>query len=185
MRKCIDEGSLQAWSDGELEANAAADVAAHLHSCIRCGEAARALEVESVILAQALSAEFVEAIPTERLRQRVEFAVTSELQGTPMPTIKGSWVNAVRNSFPSFRLLAYASIAAAILIAGIVLLVNMREERSTPSVEKIKPTEVVAPGIQRIPEPPREDIASGPSRRRALRRPKPVRSRPASEPDAT
>ena len=97
MRKCIDEGTLQAWFDGELDANAAADVAAHLHSCIHCGEAARTLEVENLILSQGLSAEFVEAVPTERLRQRVKSAVASGLQVTTVPTINGSWVNRVRN----------------------------------------------------------------------------------------
>ena len=82
MRKCIDEGTLQAWFDGELDANAAADVTAHLHSCIHCGEAARTLEVENLILSQGLSAEFVEAVPTERLRQRVQSAAASGLQVT-------------------------------------------------------------------------------------------------------
>ena len=184
MRKCIDEGTLQAWFDGELDANAAADVAVHLHSCIHCGEVARTLEVENLILSQGLSAEFVEAVPTERLRQRVKSAVASGLQVTTAPTINGSWVNAVRNSFPSFRVVAYASIATAILIGAIFLAVNLRKERSAPSVEKVKPTEVVAPKPQTTPELPREAVASGPSRRLAPLRPKPSRSRRTSEPDA-
>ena len=183
MRKCIDEGTLQAWFDGELDANAAAEVAAHLHSCIHCGEAARELEVENLILSQGLSAEFVEAVPTQRLRQRVKSAIDSGLQGTAS-TIKGSWVNAVHNLFPSFRAVAYASIAAAILIAGIFLAVNLRKERSAPSVKKVEPKEVVAPKPQTTPEPPREAVASGPSRTLVPLRPKPSRSRRTSEPDA-
>lgn len=75
MRKCIDEGMLQAWFDDELDANTAADVAAHLHGCIHCAEAARTLEAENLIVSQALSAEFDEAVPTESLRQRVKAAV--------------------------------------------------------------------------------------------------------------
>lgn len=184
MRKCIDEGTLQAWFDGELDANAAADVAAHLHSCIHCGIAARTLEAENLILSQALSAEFVEAVPTERLRQRVKSAAASGLQVTTVPTIDGSWVNPVRNLFPSLRAVAYASIAAAILIAGIFLAVNLRKERSAPPVEKVKLTEVIAPKHQPTPEPPREAVAGGPSRTPAPLRPKPSRSRPTSEPDA-
>lgn len=184
MRKCFDEGTLQAWFDGELEGNAAADVAAHLHSCIHCGEAARTLEVENLILSQGLSAEFVEAVPTERLRQRVKSAVASGLPVTSGPTINASWVNAVRNLLPSFRVVAYASIAAAILIAGVFLAVNLRKERSGPSVEKVKPSEVVAPKPQTIPGPPREAVANGPSRTPAPLRPRPSRKRRASEPDA-
>ena len=184
MRKCTDEGTLQAWFDGELDANAGANVAAHLHSCIHCGEAARTLEVENLILSQGLSAEFVEAVPTERLRQRVQSAAASELPVTNGPAINGSWVNAVRNLFPSFRPVAYASIGAAILIAGIFLAVNLRKERSAPSVEKVKPTEVVAPKPQTIPDPPRDAVASVPSRAPALMRPKLLRKRRTSEPDA-
>lgn len=184
MKKCIDEGTLQAWFDGELDANAAAGVAVHLHSCIHCGEAVRTLEVENLILSQGLSAEFLEAVPTERLRQRVQSAAASGLQVTTVPTINGLWVNATRNLFPSVRAVAYASIGAAILISGIFLAVNLRKERSAPSVEIVKPTEVIAPKPQTIPEPPREAVASGPSRTPAPLRPKTPRKRRTSEPDA-
>src|SRR5688500_11313846 len=184
MRKCIDEGTLQAWFDGELDANAAAHVAAHVHICIHCGVAARTVEVENLILSQGLSAEFVEAVPTERLRQRVKSAAASGLQVTTVPPINGSWVDAVRNLFPSLRAVAYASIAAAILIAGIFLAVNLRKERSAPPVETVKAPEVVAPEPQPTHEPPREAVASGPSRKLAPLRPRPSRSRGTSEPDA-
>lgn len=183
MRKCIDEGMLQAWFDDELDANTAADVAAHLHGCIHCVEAARTLEVENLIVSQGLSAEFDEAVPTERLRQRVKAAVAG-LQVTTVPTTNRSLVNAVRNLFPSFRLVAYASIAAAILIAGIFLAVNLRRERSAPSAGNVNPKEVVAPAPQTSPEPPREVLAGGPSKMPAPPRPKPSRKRRASEPDA-
>jgi hypothetical protein len=191
MRKCIDEGMLQAWFDDELDANTAADVAAHLHGCIHCEQAARTLEVENLIVSQALSAEFDEAVPTERLRQRVKAAVAG-LQVTTVPATnrtKLSPVNAVRNLFPSFRLVAYASIAAAILIAGIFLAVNLRKERSAPSAGNVNPKEVVAPrpqspSPQMSPEPVPEVLAGGPSKTPALPRPKPSRKRRASEPDA-
>lgn len=186
MRKCIDEGMLQAWFDDELDANTAADVAAHLHDCIHCAEAARTLEVENLIVSQGLSAVFGEAVPTERLRQRVEAAVAG-LQVATLPTTSRtnrSVVNAVRNLFPSFRVVAYASIAAAILIAGIFLAVNLRKERSAPSAGNVYPKEVVTPGPQTSPEPPREVVAGGPSKTPAPPRPKPSRKRRASEPDA-
>ena len=184
MRKCIDEGTFQAWFDGELDANTAADVAAHLHGCLHCGEAARTLEVENQILSQGLSAEFIEAVSTERLHQRIKAAAASGLQVATVPTTNRSRVIAVRKLFPSLRVVAYGSIAAAILITGILLGVNRRNERSEPSAEKIKTKEVVAPKPQTIPEPPREAIASGPSRTLAPVRPKPSRSRRIYEPDA-
>ncbi|HSS21013.1 MAG TPA: zf-HC2 domain-containing protein [Pyrinomonadaceae bacterium] len=192
MRKCIDEGLLQAWFDDELDATTASQVAAHLHGCVQCGEAAQTLEAENLIVSQALS-EFSEAVPTERLRQRVEAAVAG-LQVTTSPTTnrtnRTNWalVHAVRNLFPSFRVVAYASIAAAILIAGILLAVNLRKESPAPLAEKGSPKEGVAPGVQApspqmSPEPEREIVAGGPSRTVAPPRPKPFRKRRAAEPD--
>ncbi|HVQ39008.1 MAG TPA: hypothetical protein VMS31_15835 [Pyrinomonadaceae bacterium] len=194
MRKCIDEGMLQAWFDHELDAKRTADVAAHLHDCVHCVEAARTLEVENLIVSQGLSANFGEAIPTERLRQRVEAAVAG-LQVTTLPVTNRtnrtnrSWVNAVRNLFPSFRVVAYASIAAAILVAGIFLAVDFRKEGSAPSAGNANPKEVVAPrpqapSPQTSPEPPREVVAGGPSQTPAPPRPKPSRKRRASEPES-
>ena len=184
MKRCIDEGTLQAWFDGELDATAAADVAAHLHSCIQCGEAARTLEAENLILSQGLSAESAEAVPTERLRQRIKSATASGLQGTNAPTIAAPWINAVRSFFPPFRAVAYASIAAAILVAGILLTVDLRKEGSAPSVAKVKPTEVVSPKPQTTRQPPPEVVASAPSGTLRPLRPRPSRSRRISEPDA-
>ena len=54
MRNCIDEGVLQTWFDGELTANEAANITAHLHECARCAEGARTLEAENLILSEGL-----------------------------------------------------------------------------------------------------------------------------------
>jgi len=187
MIKCIDEGTLQAWFDDELDANTAANVAAHLHACIHCAEAAQTLEVENLIVSQGLSAEFGEAVPTERLRQRVEAAV-AKLNVTTVPATNRSLVNVVRNFFPSFRVVAYASIAAAMLIAGVFLVVNLRTERPAPSAGNVNPKQVVAPGSPapspQSPEPQREVVAVEPSKTPAPPRPKAFRKRRASEPDA-
>src|SRR5207248_8641334 len=54
MKNCINEGALQAWFDGELDADEAANVAAHLNACLQCAEAARAVEAENLILSEGL-----------------------------------------------------------------------------------------------------------------------------------
>jgi hypothetical protein len=48
------------------------------------------LEAENLMLAESLSAEFAAAIPTERLRQRVDAAVAG-LQVASMAPVKRSW----------------------------------------------------------------------------------------------
>jgi len=128
MRNCIDEGTLQAWFDGELDANAAANVTTHLNTCVPCAESARTLQAENSILAEALTAEFNGVVPSERLRERVDAAVAG-LQVGGAPPASRSWSSAFRNLLPSFRVLAYASATAAILLAGSLALVYLKTDQ--------------------------------------------------------
>ena len=130
MRNCVDEGTLQAWFDGELDANAAANVTAHLHSCVPCAEAAHTLEAENLILSEGLSSEFAAAIPTERLRQRVNAAVAG-MQVAGAAPVNRSWWSALSDLLPSFRVLAYASATAAVLLAGWLALVYLKRDQPT------------------------------------------------------
>jgi len=75
MKECLDEGTLQGYFDGELSAGAAERVAAHLAACMRCTEAARAVQSEMSLLATALQPEFAVSVPTEWLRGRIEDAI--------------------------------------------------------------------------------------------------------------
>jgi len=177
MRNCIDEGTLQAWFDGELAANAAAEVTTHLNACAQCAEAARAVESENTILTEGLAAEFAEAVPTERLRERVEAAVAG-LQVRPVAS--QSWIHAVRDFFPSVRLLAYASATAAILLAGLLAVVYVRKKPASPIVqnpvshqspvtEKAPPQQVTGPVALKQPTAPSKRV------------PRSIKRNPASE----
>lgn len=177
MRKCIDEGTLQAWFDRELDANAAANVVAHLHACVECAKAAETVERESLILSQGLSAEFSGRIPDERLRHLVETAVAG-LQAASMPTPKPSWTSAVRGLFPSFRVLAYGSTIAAILIGGFFLIGYRKKDNPAPPSSQANSPAIIQPTGQTAPEPRPENVAykqpKSPSRpRRAVRKPAP------------
>lgn len=184
MSKCINEETLQAWFDAELDTNTAAGIAAHLRACVGCSAMARTLKVENEILSQGLAAEFAEEIPTERLRQCVEKAVTG-LPVASVHTTKQSWSSVIRNLLPSFPVAAYASIAAAILIAGIFLAVNLRKEKPSPPVATVTPKEIVAPQPQVSPEAPRQVVAYAAPKTVAPVRAKPIRTKPTSEPNAT
>jgi len=125
MRNCIDEGTLQAWFDGELAANPAADVTRHLGHCASCADAARILAAENSVLSEGLTAEFAEGVPTERLRERVDAAVAG-LRFANASVPKRSWSDALRDLFPSVRVLAYASATATILLAAALLVVYLK-----------------------------------------------------------
>ena len=128
MRNCVHEETLQAWFDGELNAKEAAKVAAHVNLCVSCAEAARAIETENLMVAEALANEFAEAVPTDRLRQRVNAALAA-LHQSGLPAVRQSRWLAAFESFVSFRSLAYAAMVATVLFAGLFGLVYLRKEK--------------------------------------------------------
>jgi hypothetical protein len=179
MRNCIDEGTLQSWFDGELDANSAAHVTTHLNACARCAEAARTLEAENLILSEGLSAEFAAAIPTERLRQKVDAAVAG-LQVANAPAVKRSWMSAVRDLLPSFRVFSYASATAAILLIGSLTLVYLKrdEPRGLAAKDRLPDIALVTPKGGEVVKP----TVMKSSDALPLREVKPLkRNRPAEE----
>ena len=83
MKNCIDEGILQAWFDGELPANEAASIAAHVNKCAVCSDTATAVEAESLALREALAPEFAANVPSGRLRERVDSAIAAQHRARP------------------------------------------------------------------------------------------------------
>ena len=134
MRECIDEGILQSYFDGELFGQMAEGVATHLASCASCARAASELESESLLLSEALKAEFALSVPTERLRHRVDVAIAgldamprqatlaSYAGGTvAVPVVRG-WVQSIAELFTLSpqRAFGYAGLVAVILFAMVV-----------------------------------------------------------------
>ena len=75
METCLDEGTLQAYLDGELSLDASNDVAAHLSACASCTEAAHAAEQELALFSTAYAPAFSAPVPTEKLRARLDEAI--------------------------------------------------------------------------------------------------------------
>ena len=183
MRDCITEATLQAWFDGELPADAAANVTAHLNLCLQCAEAARTVEAENQTLSAALAAEFAAPIPTERLRQRVETAVAA-IHHPSMPTVsQPRW--RISELFVSFRGLAYASVAAMVLLAGFVGLVYLKKQKVPVSAVKNDSAGNVA-AMPKPPaeQPPAELIPAVPPKTTTVHVSKVTRRTRPSEPDA-
>lgn len=157
MKECVDEGTLQAWFDGEVEPEVTASIASHLASCRACTQAARVVESESLLLSDALEAEFAESIPTERLRNQVEAAITPHRTANPVRSWPSARIASLKPSrnlfFPApQRALSYAGLAAIILstILGVIYLqrgkvtpVARNESTNTPTTP---PPEAASPG---------------------------------------
>lgn len=191
MKDCIEEATLQAWFDGELPANEAARVAAHLNVCAECTATATAVEAESLALREALGPEFAVSVPSERLRERVDSAVAA-LHQVKVPSVRASRWDPFTRFFGSLRPLAYASVAAVILVVGIIGFVYLKKQKTTPIAVKNNPP-LLTPSPQESPgqvaQHPHDDIIkpnpSDSPRFVVVRKPKPARRPTAEEPDAT
>lgn len=74
-KRCLDEGLLQAYMDGELSNEHAAEAAAHVASCDACATALAEFEHDSALFATAFAHDESVSIPTEVLRSRINAAV--------------------------------------------------------------------------------------------------------------
>jgi hypothetical protein len=74
-KRCLDEGLLQAYTDGELSRERAAEAAAHIASCDACAAALAGLESESAFFSAAFAPDESVSVPTELLRSRIGAAV--------------------------------------------------------------------------------------------------------------
>ena len=188
MKKCIDEGTLQALFDGELPADEAARVAAHLNVCAACAATATAVEAENLTLREALDSEFASSVPSERLRARVGSAVAA-LHPAPVPAVRASRWHLF--TFGSLRPLAYVSVAAVILVAAILGFVYLKKPKTASVAVKGNPPSLT-PAPQESPAPvasQRHDdiIKPGPSESPRFvvgRKSKPAARTSAEEPDA-
>src|SRR5258705_8551088 len=132
MRRCLDEGLLQSYFDGELSSQQMESATAHLASCLTCAAAARELEQETLLLTSALAAEFEANVPTERLRQRLDQAVLGMHVANTSAATRVTGVSLFFNSitslfsFGSQRALGYASLVVVLAFAAILGVVKMK-----------------------------------------------------------
>ena len=101
MRECLDEGILQSYFDGELSSEHLESVTSHLVSCMECSAAARELESEINLLSSALEPEFAAAVPTERLRHRIDGVEDYAGQSNSVrePGLTGPWLGQSLTAF--------------------------------------------------------------------------------------
>jgi hypothetical protein len=74
-KRCLDEGLLQAYIDGELSQQQTAQAATHIASCDACAAALAELESENSLFAAAFAPNESISVPTELLRSRIGAAV--------------------------------------------------------------------------------------------------------------
>jgi hypothetical protein len=155
MTRCLDEGTLQAYFDGELSIEAMESATSHLAACSTCAMAAQEIEQETSLLTEAFAAEFNASVPTERLRQRIDAAVLGvrvEAAQAAMDAPRAGLFSSLF-SFRSSRSLGYASLVVLIAFAVVIAVVKMRtstpvQAPPTGEVAKIGPEPQSSPARQ-------------------------------------
>ncbi|MCA1615757.1 MAG: zf-HC2 domain-containing protein [Acidobacteria bacterium] len=129
---CIDEGVLQAYTDGELSGEAAGRVAAHLAACGACAAGARAAGEESAAFASAFSVQESLSVPTERLRANIAAAIAESeaARATGRAGVRAgddsiaarlrAFAAALSAALAPRRAAAFAGLAFAALLAGAI-----------------------------------------------------------------
>lgn len=163
-KRCLDEGLLQAYMDGELSNESAAEAASHIGACDACAAALADFENESAFFATAFAPEESISVPTEALRSRINAAVAQleDARGFNRTRSNGRGFGgflATLSSLFTFtprRAAAFASVLA-LVAAGIIYFAVIKK---TGTNDGPRPTDEIAssnaPKVKPSAEQPKE-----------------------------
>jgi Putative zinc-finger len=149
-KRCLDEGIIQAYLDGELSRESAAEAGAHLSSCDECAALLADAEQETAFFAASFAPDAGVAVPTEALRARLSAAV-AQLEAAPereAGRARGWSLGALLAplsgllSLTPQRAAAFASVL--VVVASALVFYSVRRQ----------PTPVDVPGVVARVEPP-------------------------------
>jgi len=168
MRDCLDDGVLQSYFDDELSSTRRESVMAHLATCQKCAAAARELENENSVLATALAPEFDAAVPTTRLRERIDSAIRGgQIINVERPSRQWLQSFSALFSFTPQRTFGYASVVVILALIVVFAVIRLRESSHPLAVNNTLPetTPAVAPSPAAPPKevfPPAPVVAALP-----------------------
>jgi len=149
MKRCLDEGTLQSYFDGELPIEMMESATVHLSSCAACAVMAREFEQESALLTSALAAEFDGPVPTEQLRRRIDAAVAD--LNVPVIVEKRSFFGSLTSlfNFAPQQAFGYAGLIVVLAFAAIFGVMKMRNVQPTnqPSSSSQVASNQTAPAV--------------------------------------
>src|SRR5262249_38438912 len=126
MSHCLNEKTLQAYLDGEAPAEVISGVTAHLAVCAHCAARAREAEQALAAIGGAIDKESLVAVPTSRLRARIESAVAERSAESAPPSFT------LRNIFWRGGLIASSALVVASFIGWFALRSSTTPGRQHP-----------------------------------------------------
>ncbi|HYY96840.1 MAG TPA: zf-HC2 domain-containing protein [Pyrinomonadaceae bacterium] len=138
MRRCLDEGLLQAYLDGELSQEQTREAAAHVAACESCAAALAEAEGESAFFATAFAPDDSVRVPSEVLRSRISAAVAQFEAGTESRTRRPGFGGFLATlsalfTFTPQKAAAFASLLAVVALAVIYFAVLRQPSRPVNS----------------------------------------------------
>lgn len=147
MRECFDEGVLQCFNDEELSREEAERVSLHLTHCETCSKTLAELVDANELMSVALAPEFETAVPTERLRQRIDEAIG--VLNTQFTNVQPSLFGKLQAWFGSLNFgqsaLAYGGLTAVLLFAAVIGVSLFRGQAVIAPLTNDGPTAEVLP----------------------------------------
>ena len=131
MISCLNEVTLQAYFDGELEPEKAVQVNKHLAQCDACAASAFEFERAIELMASAFEDELPDSIPSDRLRARIAAALGGDSIPERVSSTASFWPRMLNASIarlrvfnPSPRGFAYAGFGLLALVFGLWLVLG-------------------------------------------------------------
>jgi hypothetical protein len=128
MNECFDAGWLQSFFDGEFSTELMEQTARHIASCPLCAAEVREIENQQAIFMAALEPELSAAVPTERLRARIDKAIAGPTVFQKSSVAKPSWLQSFVEliSYNPQRAAVFASIVAVLVLGSIFVAVKVK-----------------------------------------------------------
>ncbi len=148
---CLEEGTLQAYLDGELAGAAATAAASHLANCARCVAVADAAASDDALLASALAPALDANVPSAHLRARLERAIceletstATAATTTPAREARTSlWFTRLASLF-SFNPAHTAAFASLVVVAAFAFVYFGHVQPGTTNTTQALPPETIA-----------------------------------------
>jgi hypothetical protein len=185
MNTCLDEGTLQAYLDGELSPETLNGAASHLAACAACAAAAQAAEQELALFSTAFAPALAASVPTEKLRARLDEAL-AKMNAPPRrfattraaPRLRALFDSLVASvtTFTPRQATAFASFLVAVVLAVVFFALMQRpESRNTPEeIARVNQTPA-SPVVQTRNSATPHDAATGQTPFGEIETPSPAR----------
>jgi hypothetical protein len=141
MEMCLDEGTLQAFLDNELDNAMSLRVGKHISECESCAEMLAVVEEETAFVFSALDPELNSLVPTQRLWTKINDSIETER--------RSGWFGSLGGLFGQLSMPSMAALASLVIVAGsFAFFLSAHPESATVAISAVSPSVAVSDRIE-------------------------------------